>query len=250
LKENHDTLQAELKDMYQEFMEIKDAKGMLEAQISNMISQEKDNGVRISQLVHELTKIRNHEEKVMKERDIYQVELKSVRNMLAQKEDQIEDTVQEKAELLEKIQDCQHTLDKLKNDREDLLDDNKKLHEDNNKLLTSLTELNKFIENQKSKYETEREKDQEIIKCLKGDGVHDSSAKKYHISSHVDGSFGHQQPFAQTCEKTADFHYSNSKENISLNSIQNIPTNFENYDSLSYGKITKNRNKTRSVQRT
>lgn len=173
---------------------------------------------------------------------------------MKQKERIISELEKDKDDAYEKVKDCQNTINKLKNEREGFINDNSVLLQENKTLQNNILESKQFMDNQKQIYEAEKLKDKDMIQYLQNTHSNHSSVQKARnpnmldsrlYSDHID--FNHtlahnNNNLTYISNKTADFHQSENKENT------NTP-NFYNEDIPSYGKITKNRNKSQSMQR-
>jgi uncharacterized protein (DUF2267 family) len=242
-KERYDELRSDMKkevgQIYKEFDEIRKGREVLVEKVKEMEEREGEMQGIISQEKLEVEKLRRLVQEKEKDKEVVQVELESVRNIMQQKEGRMKDVENELREEVERVRDWQDVIRKLSGERERMHQDNRLLQEEVGRLKSSLDELRMFIDEQKIMYESEREKDQDYIKFLKNFNTGESAHKKGWDIQNTNSKDTHN--------RTANFNHSASKENISLNSINNIPSHFSTFDPLAYGKITKNR--TKSVTR-
>mmetsp|Transcript_25212 Transcript_25212/g.22342 ORF Transcript_25212/g.22342 Transcript_25212/m.22342 type:complete len:242 (+) Transcript_25212:214-939(+) len=223
--------------IYEEIKGIQVAKNMLTEQLQIVSQQEKGNEGKVGELNQKLLELSQQLEKTIKERDFSNMELKSVENIMRQKDSIIEELEHEKQDEGYKVSDQQKSVEKLREDREKLLQDNTTLIETNKNLENNIHDLNSFLKDQKSQYETEKSKDLELIRYLQNPNSVHSSLQKAKNPAVFD---------LDISNKTADFQLSSEyKENTSLNSIKNITPSFYN-EVPTYGKISKNRSKSRS----
>ena len=87
-------------------------------------------------------------------------------------------------------------------------------------------------------------KDQEYIEYLKSNTSIHSSVQKVRNPQMFDTNIW-DNDFNKISNKTADFNIYNDKENASLNSVRNVQNTFYDEQVISYGKITRNRSKSK-----
>ena len=246
-KDKYDQLLEDQQHIYEEIKNIQEAKNMLTQQLQIVSQQEKGNESKVGELNQSLLNLSHQLEKSNKERDFANMELKSVQNIMKQKDSFIKELQQEKQSEVEKVKESQKSFDKFRNDREKLLEDNTTLIKENKKLKDNILELNDFIKSQKEQFETEKSKDQELIHYLQTSNSVQSSVQKVQNPNMFDSrAYSGSGDFHHISNKTADFHQeSDHKENTSLNSIKNISPSFCP-EVPTYGKISKNRSKSRT----
>lgn len=222
--EKYHGLLGEISEMKEELMGIKEVKTGLAKQLQAITTKEQVNEGRIKDLSEQVRELGLRLKQAEQEKDVLEVELKSVRNMLQEKEEVLRDVARDKQEEERKLKKVQAEIDRLQGD-------NQRLHRE-------LNGLEAEIQSQKQRWD----RDKEYIKYLEDEKEERKmrDLQKYEPP----------KDFELTGNKTADF-YMQDKENTSLNTIRNIPNAFyeDEEETISYGKITKNRSKNRSVQR-
>jgi chromosome segregation ATPase len=143
--DTYDQLQEEVHIMKSDFESIKYSRDSLIEQIHLVTHKEKGNETKLSELNQHLIQTVNELENVSKERDLSKMELKTLSNIKKQKESIITELEKDKEEEYEKVKNCQNITQKLKNEREGLINDNSMLIEDNKNLQNNIIDLKQFI---------------------------------------------------------------------------------------------------------
>ncbi|CAI2363837.1 unnamed protein product [Moneuplotes crassus] len=216
-KGEYENLLAERHQIYLELNSIKHTKDDITQQLKLVTEAEKGNESKVNEISIKLTETLHKLETVVKEKDLANLEIKSLNNILAQKDSLIKEKEIEKSSSVSSAKDLENAIKKLRLDRENLIHDNTDLLKENKKLHSNIIELNDLIALEKQKY-LEREDPHPKVPYFS------SGSKDFHNTGH----------------KTAEFQYSEEKENSSINSIRNIRSQEPSTVPL-YGMIEKNR---------
>ena len=123
-RSKYDQLMEEIRSMQYEFNDIKNSKNSLAKQMQAMAQQEGDNSSKLSELNENLFAVTQKYERIKKEKEMVEIELKSINNVLQQKEIIISELSNEKTEEQTKAGEITKTIEKLRQDREALIKDN------------------------------------------------------------------------------------------------------------------------------
>ena len=220
-------------------------------QLRDMEAKEAQTNSKVNEMNQTIFELTSKCDQFSNKNDVQIAELRSLKNILKQKDTIIEDIGKDREVKYSEVNKLIDNIQKLGSDNEKLISDNTKIIGQNEQLKSQVLEAQDEIKMIKLQFNEERLKDKEYIHYLElsqknKNDIH--TPENYNVM-HADSN---DKEFHQVSNKTADFaldHY--DKENTSLNSIRNIGFNdtrqdYNNIGSFVSGKIAKNR----SISRT
>ena len=150
-KSKYEQLLEERHQVFEELKSIKYSKECLDQKFQLLNENEISSSSTIQSLSTRIAALQAKLTAAKEEKDLANVELKSLQNILRQKDALIEQIELEKSDQIAKIGEVGKQVEKLRFERQNLIADNNVLNEEIKKMKKSILDLNSFIEEQKYK---------------------------------------------------------------------------------------------------